>query len=290
MNQDLLFYTQRIKSLYSFFSKSEKAIADYILANPDRAATYSSKELACASCTSPATVVRFCRKLGFSGFPELKMSMSQKWISSSENDPLNVDVDDPVSVIMQKVIVLNKKVIEGLAMTIDEEALITASDAIINARRFMILGDGGSGTSAQNAFDVFLKLGIHCEYISDIFFQVAALHQLNEHDVLLAITNSGRSQNTIQNIKTAKDRGVFVIGIVGLPGSPASHYMDVEIDTNVICGELFSDLIAARLCEITAISAINSVIACKLKKAGKLDDGSTSDILDIKRIRWTDKV
>ena len=79
--EESLLYIQRIKAMYQSrtFSKSDRLIADYILAHPTCVASTTAAELGEVTGTSSATVVRFCRKLGFSGLVDLKMSMAYRY-------------------------------------------------------------------------------------------------------------------------------------------------------------------------------------------------------------------
>lgn len=51
----------------------------------------------------------------------------------------------------------------------------------------------------------------------------------NKGDVLLAISTSGNSQNIVNAIKTAKENGMFVIGLTGKDGGKMANICDVEI-------------------------------------------------------------
>ena len=61
--------------------------------------------------------------------------------------------------------------------------------------------------------------------------------------------------------KGAKERGIKIVSIVGPANSPLSKYLDVEILTSVFSSDYFSDISAARACELTTISILHSIIA-----------------------------
>lgn len=60
------------------FTNHEKDVARYILDHPDKAPGMSSAELAEASFTSKATVVRLCKKLGLSGYQEFRLKLVEE--------------------------------------------------------------------------------------------------------------------------------------------------------------------------------------------------------------------
>ena len=57
------------------FSKTEKKIADFVLANPREVITLSISELAVKCGVSDATVFRFCKHLNLNGYQEFRMEL-----------------------------------------------------------------------------------------------------------------------------------------------------------------------------------------------------------------------
>ena len=266
--EESLLYIQRIKAMYQSrtFSKSDRLIADYILAHPTCVASTTAAELGEVTGTSSATVVRFCRKLGFSGLVDLKMSMAYRY-ANGENIIMDLDRGDNVHQIKQKVISFTKMVADHLMESLDDQALACAAQEILRAEQLVIVGEGGSGTICRAAYDIFLKLAIQCRYVSDPLFQAMEIGSMKQTDVLLLIVNSGRTANMVQNAQLAHACGIKTIGIVGSSNSPISQYLDIEIRTSLFRSDYFSDLAAARTCELTAISILHSIIALSCDEA-----------------------
>ena len=284
--EESLLYIQRIKALYDtrVFSKSDRAIADYILSDPTCIAGSTASSLAIATNTSPATVVRFCRKLGFSGLAEMKMSTMYNY-AGGENEIMDLTPGDNVHQIKQKVINFTKMVVGHLEEVLEDDALAQAAEAIAQARQVVILGEGGSGTISRAAYDVFLKLAIPCHFVSDSFFQAMEIGMMQGNDVLLVIVNSGRTINMVQNAMLAKERGIKTIGIVGPANSPISKYLDIEIRTNLFSSEYFSDLAAARTCELTTISILHSIIALSCGEEQRQQGQKVAELMERKRMK-----
>lgn len=260
--QESLLYIQRIRALYNTraFSKSDLLIADYILENPTCIASSTANSLAGVTGTSPATVVRFCRKLGFSGLADMKMSIMYNYVDSG-NAIMDLNPEDDVGEIKRKVINFTKVVLDQLNETLDNDALHRAAQVIAKAKQVVIIGEGGSGTICRAAYDVFLKLAIPCQFVEDTFFQAMVIGMMGPEDVLLVIVNSGRTINMVQNAQQARENGLKTIGIVGPANSPISKHLDIEIQTSLFNSDYFSDLSAARTCELTTISILHSIIA-----------------------------
>lgn len=266
--QESLLYVQRIRALYNTgtFSKSDLMIADYILEHPTCITSSTASSLALATGTSPATVVRFCRKLGFDGLSDMRASMMYNYVDSG-NAIMDLRHDDSVSQVKYKVVTFTKAVLDQLAESLDDRALEAAAKMISGAGQVVIVGEGGSGTICRSAYDVFLKLAIPCVFVEDPMFQAMTIGMMNPDDVLLIIVNSGRTVNMMQNAQLAKENGLKTIGIVGPANSPLSKYLDIEIRTSLFNSDYFSDLSAARTCELTTISILHSIIALTCEEA-----------------------
>lgn len=258
---ETLLLVQKIKAMYNTrtFSKSDNAIAEYILANPACLSGSTANSLAEASGTSPATVIRFCRKLGFGGFTELKNSAANYIVETAKD--MSLRRGDDVRTVKNKVINYTKLIMDELGEMLDDSALEEAARLISEAKSLVIVSEGGSGTISRAAYDIFLKLAIPCRYIEDLIFQAMEISMMDKDDLLLIIVNSGRTWNVLQNASYAKERGIKIVGIVGPANSPLSKYLDVEILTNVFSSDYFSDISAARACELVTISILHSIIA-----------------------------
>ena len=228
-----LFYIQRIRAQYDtgIFSKSDKRIADYLLEHPGAVDAETASSIAEKVGTSPATVVRFCRKLGFKGLTDMKNSAAYtNYIESSTTD-MDLKKGDDAETVTNKVLQYMKMVLDQLKLSLEPELLQKAADKLADANHVVILAEGGSGTIARAAYDIFLKLARPCRIVDDIMFQIMEISMMDENDVLFLILNSGRTYNVLQNASYAKQRGIYTIGVVGTKGTPLSKYLDIELPT-----------------------------------------------------------
>ena len=65
----------RIQSIFNDLTRSERKIAQFIMDQPDEAIKMTASELALASSTSPASIIRFCKSIGIPSFTELKLEL-----------------------------------------------------------------------------------------------------------------------------------------------------------------------------------------------------------------------
>ena len=156
--EEALLLIQKIKAMYhtKTFSKSDDSIAEYILNDPSCLTGATANSLAEASGTSPATVIRFCRKLGYTGFTELKNSAANYIVETARD--MSLRRGDDAGTVKNKVISYTKMIMDELGDILDNDALAEAARLISEAKSLVIVSEGGSGTISRAAYDIFLKL------------------------------------------------------------------------------------------------------------------------------------
>ena len=277
-----LFYIQRIRAQYDtgIFSKSDKRIADYLLEHPGAVDAETASSIAEKVGTSPATVVRFCRKLGFKGLTDMKNSAAYtNYIESSTTD-MDLKKGDDAETVTNKVLQYMKMVLDQLKLSLEPELLQKAADKLADANHVVILAEGGSGTIARAAYDIFLKLAIPCRIVDDIMFQIMEISMMDENDVLFLILNSGRTYNVLQNASYAKQRGIYTIGVVGTKGTPLSC---------IFSSSYLSDISAARLCELVTVSILHSIMALTRDSEQMKRGERIANSIELKRIPGNQK-
>ncbi len=275
-------YMTRIVSHYESLSDAEKKIADFIIEKKTAILKMTTQEIADNTDTSAATVVRFCRTLGFKGYTELKFYIERELLSPS-SEVIEIDRHDSVKVLKQKVFQFHKQVIDETLNILDDEALERAIKAIIKANRIDIYGEGGSGTSAQAAHNLLMQIGVPCNYYHDPILEITAAAQLHHGDVALAIVHSGRSKNTLDSLQEAKKQGATTICITGYTNSPVTKIADIVLHTSARTSEILSDLPAARISELCVLAVVQVAIVSNdyKKHTGQIQKGK--EILKQKR-------
>lgn len=97
------------------------------------------------------------------------------------------------------------------------------SQALINARRIVILACGTSwhsGLVAEYLFEEYCRIPVEVEYASEFRYRNPVIH---EGDIVLAISQSGETADTLAAIELAKAKGAIILGIVNVVGSSISR-------------------------------------------------------------------
>lgn len=93
----------------------------------------------------------------------------------------------------------------------------------LNAKRILIVACGTSwhaGLVAEYIFEEFARIPVEVEYASEFRYRNPVI---NKDDVLIAISQSGETADTLAAIKLAKENGAFVFGVCNVVGSSISR-------------------------------------------------------------------
>lgn len=186
-------------------------------------------DVAAKSGVSDATVLRFCRSLGYQRWLEFKIDLAQSMAESSEQLLDEVDEDDPPGILAKKVFHCSMQALADTVAVLDEAAFAEALELISQARRIHIVGVGTSGPIAQEMYNRFFRLGLNCRVQTDSYLQVMETALLSEEDVVIVISQSGDSTDPIRTTALARDQGCSVIVITGNRGSKLTQFADVVL-------------------------------------------------------------
>ncbi|WP_330985866.1 MULTISPECIES: MurR/RpiR family transcriptional regulator [Enterobacterales] len=209
----------RIRQRYPGLAQSDKKLADFILAQPNEARYLSSQQLAALSGVSQSSVVKFAQKMGFKGFPALKLALSEALASNP--DPHSVPVhnqirgDDPLRLVGEKLIKDNVAAMHASLDVNTEDKLLEAVSLLRSARRIVVTGIGASGLVAQNFSWKLMKIGFNAVAEQDMHALLATVQAMTTEDLLLAISYSGERRE----INMAADETLRVGGkIIAITG------------------------------------------------------------------------
>ncbi|MFK4997031.1 MurR/RpiR family transcriptional regulator [Bacillus sp. N9] len=136
----------KITSYYSSLTKTEKKVADFVKAHLYDVIYYSVTELADRSGVGESTVLRFSRKLGFSGFQDFKLAIAQDQVQPIDFHDDEIKQTDDTKLVMNKVITKQLNVIEGNLQLLKDQSLEKAVNIILQSKKvtFSVLVHQGS--------------------------------------------------------------------------------------------------------------------------------------------------
>lgn len=240
---------------YDSLSDSEKTIGKYIIDNSELISNLTVYQLAEATNASAATIVRFCKSIGFKGYGELKYYI-QHGVNQFITGSINIESGDSSATLKQKVAAFNKNAIDDSLMTVDDQELDRAIDAIFHANRVSIYAEGGSAGTALCTRNAFANVGIQSVVCTDAFDQMVNASFLNSSDVAIGICHRGDIINTIDAMCAAKENGATTIAIVGYPNSTLGDSCDIVLRTSSQSLFTIYDIPTIRMCEMFIINIL----------------------------------
>ena len=207
----------RLNAGYESFSPSETLIANEIIESPAMVSSYSSQTFAAKCNVSQSSIVKFCQKLGYKGYPALKLVLSAELARGEKHEQVhrNIFSDDSMGAVAKK---LFQSKVAALSDTIrlnNSETFEQAITQLLKANRIIIFGVGGSALVADDLATKLTKFGKSVIFGGDSHIQLANLASFNENDLLIAISYSGRAQEVSVAINHANQQKVPVLAILG---------------------------------------------------------------------------
>ena len=226
MNRTLL----QAQLMYNDLGRSEKKVADWLFSHSGEVLPYSITDLASRCNSSEATIVRFSKRLGCSGYGELKISLAKEH-DKKIITPTITENDDCYS-IFEKVCNDAYMSLERTKKTLSAEAIDGAAKIISEAERVVLIGLGSSASVAQDSSNKLLRAGCNCSAYSDTHMQAIAISQLKAGDCVIGISQSGSSKDIVEGMKLARAHNAKTICLTSRERSPIARVSDVVLLTD----------------------------------------------------------
>lgn len=213
-----------IKAQMGDLSRAEKRVAQYILNNTETAVALNISDLAKASDTSEATVVRFSKRLGYEGYYQMHLLLSRDFgkIESQSAETRTYSSSE-------KYFASEANRLAALGSNIDFSQLIDVAKLLMTCRFAHVVAAG-------NTIPVALDLGFRLEREGiPSTYSMMPEHMYNHillgspDDVLVAISRSGASKHVVRSMELARRKGCTTIAITGEQNNPLSEFTDKAI-------------------------------------------------------------
>jgi RpiR family carbohydrate utilization transcriptional regulator len=266
--------------------KSEQKVADFVLANPNDVIHMRIVDLAAQAQVSEPTVVRFCRALHYDGFQDFKLTLAQGLASTAQFEQFAIDSKDTVAEFKQKICDSMIGNLINIRDQLDPVALETAIDALVKAKRVEFYGFGASAAVCTDAQHKFHRLQVSAAAYSDPHMQTISAVSLTDKDVVVAISQTGRTKDLLHTSKLVQEAGATVIALC--PSfTPLSELADIAIHIDVEEDKDLSTLMSSRVMHLIVIDILAVGVAMKLGPA--LIDHLKTIKRSLKNLRHNDK-
>lgn len=240
---------------------AESEVRKYILKNSKKVLEMTVYDVANNSYTSPATVVRLCKKLDVKGFNQFKIKLATEihGFTNMELDMLevtNVSLNDTPVMIIDKITTIERQSIEETRMLLDEKDLMKAVDHLHNATIIDFFGVGASNIVAFDATYKFMRIGknVACYQLYDRQY-VQAVNADSTH-VAVIFSYSGETKEMVEVLNELQKHGCYVITVTCSSANTLSKLADTSIYVSSKEAVLRSGAMASRITQLYIVDIL----------------------------------
>ena len=260
-----------IHERYNSLRESEKRVARFIQNHAEEVVMLSLQALAKKCATSDATVLRFCRSLGYYGFSDFKAALVPDLIGPASKAYMQVDPQLNSSNKMHVFFGNFQRQLDSTLRNCDYEVIQTVASCIAQAEKTSIVGLGGSAGVAYIFSDALGGIGIFSSCTQDSSVMQNIVTMMKERDVFFCISHSGETEEVVSAAKQAKEHGIYTVAITNFSPSPLADAVDVSMITGVPENLLGSYSCQARISQLAILELILFEISEELAKLRLLD-------------------
>ncbi|WP_205136998.1 SIS domain-containing protein [Virgibacillus halotolerans] len=190
-------FENRIQKFNSLLTENDRKIIKYLLANKDTILNKTIVDLSEAIHVSPASITRFCKKVDFNSFQEMKFHLGGRPTELNK-------ADDTLDTIYN----YYQSIIKSTQQFISEEQTTRIVSLILNAKKVVFCGIGNSGLIANEFNSRIERMGINSNSITDTHAMLMKTSLLGESDLLICFSNTGKTKSVIDSAKLAQENHV----------------------------------------------------------------------------------
>jgi DNA-binding MurR/RpiR family transcriptional regulator len=258
---------ERIQARMPQMPAAMAKIASLLLDRPAAPLHLSITELARQAGTSPATVTRFCRLIGYSGYLPFRVGVASDIGRGDAQESWRADIgrafgphDTPRDV-LRTLLMAQTKSLKATADGVDLDQVTTVARRIATCEHLDIYGIGGSGGMAEEMAARLYRIGVQVHAWHEVHSGLASAAMQREGCVGLAISNTGRTEETLEMLSQSRSSGAFTVAVTGSATSPLAAIADVHLTAYATDGYMQPDDLAAKHAQLFVLDLLYLLIA-----------------------------
>ena len=244
-------------------TQREKKIAAYLEEHHDQFLNDTITEFAEKVGVSDATVVRFCRHIGYKGYQDFKMHAARDMLPKERQYNPVLERDDEPATICNKIFNSEVSVLSRTLLGLSVGELEEIAEHLRNARHIVLFGTGGSLNVAKDAVHKFMKIGIMVYVFDDMDLQHMASSLMGEGDMVIAISHSGSNLSVLKCLETAKEGGAFTVALTGYSRNPIAKAANLTVQIASETTMYQSESVSTRIAQLAVIDTLVALAAFK---------------------------
>lgn len=248
---------EQLDHCYYELTGAERRVADYVLHHRGEVQFLSIGELAEQSRVAEATVTRFCRRLGCTGYSAFRLAVANasapRRSAASEEQ---VGDGDSVPELSRRILAADIDAMEKTLEVLDPRTLDRAVELLRQAGRVLCMGQGGSMLMAAEAAHLFSSVSGKFTPVSDGHMQVMAAASLSPADAVLYFSYSGATKDMADTLRVVREQGAKVLLVTRFPRSPGAALADLVLQCASSETPLETGSVAARIAQLYLLDVL----------------------------------
>ena len=250
-----------IQAIQASLNPTDRLIAKYVLADPERVISSSIVDMREGSGASVGSIVGFCRRLGLKGFVNLRIALAREFAQGG----LSAGEAQQDESVFEEVFHFHAQSLMDTLQINQPETLERAAHAIEKARRIELFSIGISYAVAYTARCKFHLIGLPAAAEFDSHMQLIAATHLRKGDVAFGISRSGTTRETVHCLEVAQGRDVTTICLTNAMMSPITACAHIALYATPSEVKYFQAPLASRSTQLAVIDALFVFLAQKDK-------------------------
>jgi RpiR family transcriptional regulator, carbohydrate utilization regulator len=252
-----------IRSLFPSMHEAEKKIAAIILEQPEVVVNMTVAQVSAKTGVAESSIVRFCQKLSFSGFAQLKINLAKNLKKPEELILEDINRNDDSYTVTSKVFSSSIQALGDSIKMLDKIELQRAIDTLLKAKRIEFYGVGTSASIAMDAYYRFMRIGLNAYAATDPHISKVSANMLNSESVAVGISYTGRTKDTVRALEIAKNKGALTICITSYLESPIAQLADIKLVCSTAETKFMKEAISSRIVQIALLDSLYTCVALK---------------------------
>lgn len=203
----------RISEAKPSLTETENDIADFVLENPNIVVNASSQKLAKLTGTSPAAIIRFAKKVGYDGYPQMKIELVKDMMHDSYEMDQVLESENDMTSLLKKIYNSNLMTIKKTYGLLNTVVLESVASKIRNCHTLYLFGIGSSGIVCEDFQQKLLRIGRTSVFHADTHLQLTSVPNMQQDDLAFFISYSGKTKEMVTAAKWVKKMGISSVAI-----------------------------------------------------------------------------
>ena len=254
--------SSRIRGALALMPEGMAKVGTLLLEDPSLPLRLSITELAKRAGTSPATVTRFCRAIGYTGYLALRVGAAAEQGRSSAHETWESDIGrafhpgDTATEMMRTLVNAHTVALMSTSERLDPALVGRVADAVAQSTHVDIYGIGGSAGIAAELQARLYRIGINAHAWSEVHIGLTSAALLGDSSVAIAFSNTGRTEETIEMLALAKSSGAYAVAVTSDPASPMARVADAHLTSHAPGEYLQPDDLSAKHAQLFVIDLL----------------------------------